>query len=64
MDDGLGKAKGRSKNWDQEAKEGTETIASAEKERDKAKAKAQVARLSTVAASNAKARVEEELARV
>ena len=64
LEDGLGKAKGRSKHWERKAKEGTERIASAEEERDEAKAEAQVARQVSAAAGDAKAWAEDELDRV
>ena len=42
LEDGLGKAKGRSKHWERKAKESKERITSVEKERDEAKEEAQV----------------------
>ena len=64
LEDGLGKAKGRSKHWEQKVKEGIEMIADAKKERDEAKAEAQVAQLAAIVVGGVKARAEEELARV
>ena len=40
LEDGLGKAKGRSKHWELKAKEGIERIAGTKKERDGAKEEA------------------------
>ena len=40
LEDGLGKAKARSKHWEREAKEGIERIAGEKKERDEAKVEA------------------------
>ena len=64
LEDNLGKAKARSKHWEWKAKEGIERITGAEKERDEAKVEAQIARLATVVEGDAKARVEDYLARV
>ena len=64
LEDGLAKVKGRSKHWEQKAKEGIERIAGAEKTTDEAKVEAQVARLAAVTTGDAKARAKEELARV
>ena len=64
LEDGLSKAKGRSKHWEWKAKEGIKRVAKAKKERDEAKAEAQVAQLTVVAVGDAKIRAEEELARV
>ena len=43
LEDGLGKAKGRSKHWESKAKEGIEMITGADKEMEEAKVEAQVA---------------------
>ena len=64
LEDGLGKAKARSKHWEWKAKEGTERIVDIEKERDEAKAEAQVAPLATVEAGDTKAWAVGELAKV
>ena len=60
----LAKVKSRSKHWEMEAKADRDKIARMEKERDKAKYEAKVARLETSTASDAKARAEEDRARV
>ena len=49
---------------DQKAKAGAEKIKRAEKEREEAKQEAKVARLAVTSAGNAKARVEDDLAKV
>ena len=64
LDTSLAKAKSRSKHWEREAKASAKKIAGAEKERDKAKNEAQVAPLAAVATGDAKARAEDDLARV
>ena len=64
MDASLAKAKSRSKHWEREAKAGVEKTAEAEKVRDEAKNEAQVAQLAAVAASDAKVRAENDMARV
>ena len=64
MNASLAKAKSRSKQWEHEAKAGAEKIAGVEKERDEAKKEAKVARLAAIAAGDAKARAEDDLARV
>ena len=63
MDASLAKAKSKSKHWKQEAKAGVEKIEQTEKERDETKQEGKVARLATVAAGEAKARVEDDLTR-
>ena len=60
----MAKAKSRFKHWEQEAKAGAEKIAGAEKERDEAKKKVQVAQLVVVVIGDAKARANDDLARV
>ena len=60
----MGKAKARSKHWEREAKAGTGKIVSAKKERDEAKEKAQHTQLVAVMMGDAKALVENKLARV
>ena len=64
LDASLAKAKSRSKHWEQEVKAGVQKIAGAEKKMDQAKEEAQVARLVAVVASDAKARAEDDMARV
>ena len=64
LKESLDKAKSRFRYWEWKAKEGSEKIMGSEKERDEAKEEALVARLTTVAAGNAKAKVEGDLARV
>ena len=58
----LAKAKSRSRHW--EAKVGVEKTARVENERDEAKEEAQVTQLDAVVEGDAKARVEDDLARV
>ena len=58
----LAKAKSKLKRLKQEAKDGTEKIERVEKERDKAKQEAKVPRLAAMATSEAKVRVEDNLA--
>ena len=60
----MAKAKSRSKHWEREDKVGAEKIKRVEKEREEAKQEAKVARLAVTAAGDAKARVEDDLARV
>ena len=48
LDDALGKARARSKYWEQKAKEGTNRAIGEENERDEAKKEAQVAWLAAV----------------
>ena len=60
----MAKAESKSKHWKQEAKVGAEKIEWAEKERYEAKHEAKMARLEAIAAGEAKARVEDDLARV
>ena len=64
LDAFLAKAESKSKHWKQEAKTDVEKIKQVEKERDKAKQEAKVANLATIAASEAKARAEDGLARM
>ena len=64
LDDALDKAKSRSKHWEQKAMVGIKRMISVEKERDEAKEEAQNARLVVFATGDAKARVEDNLARV
>ena len=64
LEDGLGKAKAKSKHWKQKAKEGIERATTTGNERDEAKEEAQAARLATIAATDAKAWAENELPRV
>ena len=52
------------KYWKQEAQVGAEKIGRVEKEKDEAKQEAKVAHLATMAAGEAKARAEDELARM
>ena len=59
----LAKAKSRSKHWEREAKADAENIKRAEKEREEANQEAKVACLVVIAAGDAKARVEDDLAR-
>ena len=56
--------KSRSKHWEQEAKVDAKKIKRAEEEREEAKHEANVARLVTTTVGDAKARVEDDLARV
>ena len=63
LDASLAKVESKSKHWKQEAKAGAEKIEREEKERDEAKPKAKVARLTAVAAGDAKARAEDDLTR-
>ena len=58
----LAKAESKLKHWKQEAKASAEKIKRVEKERDEAKQEAKVARLATIAAGEAKARAEDDLA--
>ena len=60
----MGKAKPNSQHWEWEAKASAEKITGVEKERDKAKEEAQVARLATIVAGDAKAKMEGDLAMV
>ena len=64
LDASLAKAKSKSKHWERDAKAGTEKTIRDENERDEAKEEAQVARLAAVTTGDAKARVEDDLARV
>ena len=64
LKDALDKAKARFKHLERKVKECTERIASAEKEKDEAKEEAQITRLAAVAAGDAKAQANDELARV
>ena len=59
----MAKEKSKLKHWEQEAKADAKKVERAEKERDEAKQKAKVARLTTVAIGDAKARVEDDLTR-
>ena len=59
----MAKEESKWKCWKQEAKAGAEKIERTEKERDEAKHEAKVARLAAVAASEAKARAENNLRR-
>ena len=59
----MAKVESKSKHWKQEAKSGAEKIEWEEKDRDEAKQEAKVARLTTVAAGDAKARAENDLTR-
>ena len=60
----MAKAESKSKHWNQEAKAGKEKIERVEKERDEVKQEAKVARLAAIAAGEAKARAEDDLARM
>ena len=60
----MAKAKSRSKHWEREAKASAEKIYLAEKERDEAKQEAKMALLAVIAVGDAKARVEDDQARV
>ena len=64
LDVSLVKAESKVKYWKQEAQVGAEKIEWGEKERDKAKQKVKVARLVAMAAGEAKARAEDDLARM
>ena len=64
LDASLTKAKSRSKHWELKVKANAKKIVGAEKESDEAKKEAQVARLAAIAAGDAKARAEDDLARV
>ena len=64
MDPSLAKAKSKLKHWEWEAKAGGERIERMEKERDEAKKEAKVVCLAASVAGDAKARAEEDLARV
>ena len=64
LDDTLSKARAKSRYWERKANEGTKRATGTMKERDEAKEKAQIARLVYVIAGDAKARVEDDLARV
>ena len=64
LDASLAKAKSRSKHWEQEATASVEKTVGEEKVRDEAKNEVQVARLAAVAASDAKVRAEDDMARV
>ena len=64
LDASLDKAKSRFKNWKWEAKVGAKKNLEAKKEMDEAKKEAQVSRLATVAVGDAKARAEDNPARV
>ena len=64
LDASLDKVKSKSRHWEQKAKVGGERIAQMKKERDEAKQEAKVASLEASEAGNAKARAEEDLARV
>ena len=64
MNASLAKAKSRSKHWEREAKAGAEKIKQAEKEMEEAKQEAKMARLAVTIAGDAKARVENDMARV
>ena len=56
--------KSRLKHWEREAKAGAKKIKQAEKEREEAKQEAKVARMVVTVVGDAKARVEDDLARV
>ena len=64
LDASLAKAKSKSKHWEWEAKVSGERIARVEKERDEAKQEAKVVCVTAGAVGDARARVEEDLARV
>ena len=64
LDDGLGKAKAKSRYWERKAKEGTERAMGKENERDEPKEEAQITRLAAVTAGDARAWVENGRARV
>ena len=64
LDASLAKAEAKVKYWKQEAQAGAKKIEQAEKEKDEAKQEAKVAYLATMAAGEAKAREEDELARM
>ena len=64
LEESLGKAQSWSKHWEREAKESFEKTTGEEKERDEAKKEAHVARLAIFAASDARAKLEGDLARV
>ena len=64
LEDSLGKARFKAKYWERKTKEGTKRATGVEKERDKAKEKARVAQLAAITASDTKARVEGDLAKV
>ena len=60
----MAKKKSNSKHWEGEAKFAAEKVEQEEKERDEAKQEAKVARLTAVAAVDAKARAKNDLNRV
>ena len=64
LEESLSKAKSWSRHWERKTKEGIEKTVGAKKERDEAKEEAQVVRLTSVAAGDAKAKAEGDLARV
>ena len=61
LNSSLAKAESKSKHWKREAKVGAEKIERTEKERGEVKQEAKVARLTAVAAGDAKARIEDNL---
>ena len=60
----INKALAKSRYWDWKAKESTEIATSTEKERDEVKKEAHIAQLATVAVGDARARAEDDLAKV
>ena len=60
----MAKAESKAKHWKQDAQAGGEKIERAEKEKDEDKQEAKVAHLVSMAAGEAKARAEDELARM
>ena len=64
MDSSLAKANSRSKHWEMEAKVGREKIAQMVKERDEGKQEVKVACLAASAAGEARAKADEDMARV
>ena len=64
LDDALVKAKARSKHWEREAKADAGKTGTAKREKDEAKEEAQFAWLAAVAAGDAKALIEDKLAKV
>ena len=64
LDDALGKAKAKSRYWERKAKEGIDRATAAEKERDKAKEESQITQLVAFTTGEARAQVEDDLARV
>ena len=64
LDTSLAKIESNTKYWKQEAQAGAKKIEWVEKKRDKAKREAKMARLAAMAAGEAKARAEDDLARM